>query len=148
MRIIPTAFLILALSAIPAYAAGLPLKIAQVCVKALCVQAEIADTDQARSQGLMYRDSLADTEGMLFVFPSPDRYAFWMKNMRISIDIIWIDKDKRVVDIKSRVPPCGDACESMAPSNDALYVLELRSGFTDDHNIKIGDVVSIGQSHS
>jgi uncharacterized membrane protein (UPF0127 family) len=147
MRIIPSALLILALSAMPAYA-GLPLKIADVCVKGLCVKAEIADTDQARSQGLMYRDSLSDAEGMLFIFRSSERHAFWMKNMRISIDIIWIDKDKRVVDIKSRVPPCGGACESIMPSNDALYVLELRSGFTDDHNIKIGDVVSIGQSHS
>jgi uncharacterized membrane protein (UPF0127 family) len=116
----------------------------KVCIKTLCIDAEIADTDQARSIGLMNRESLADTEGMLFIFSLPDRYAFWMKNMRISIDIVWIDKDKRVVDIKSRVPPCGDACESMVPSNEALYVLELRSGSADDHKIKVGDIVSIG----
>lgn len=92
----------------------------------------------------MSRDSLADDRGMLFIFPSPDRYAFWMKNMRIPIDIIWIDKDKRIVDIRARVPPCGEVCESMVPAKEALYVLELSSGSVDDRNIKIGDVISIG----
>jgi hypothetical protein len=144
MRSILTAFLIAAISVTPVPSGASIKTTKKVCIKALCIDAEIADTDQARSIGLMNRESLADTEGMLFIFSSPGRYAFWMKNMRISIDIVWIDKDKRVVDIKSRVPPCGDACESMVPSNEALYVLELRSGSADDRKIKVGDIVSIG----
>jgi uncharacterized membrane protein (UPF0127 family) len=144
MRSLLAAFLIVALSSMPVLSSASPKTTKKVCVKSLCVKAEIADNDQARSIGLMNRDSLADTEGMLFVFPSPDRYAFWMKNMRISIDIIWIDKDKRIVDIRTRVPPCGEVCGSMVPAKEALYVLELRSGSADDRKIKIGDIVSIG----
>jgi uncharacterized protein len=117
---------------------------ARVCVKDACVAAEIADSDAARMKGLMFRESLADTEGMLFVFPSPARYSFWMMNMRIPLDIIWIDASRRIVDIKAGAPPCtANSCESMMPRSDALYVLEVPEGFARRHQADIGDTVTI-----
>jgi uncharacterized membrane protein (UPF0127 family) len=157
MRIILAVILILVLSVIPSYSESLPNtlpnrlkeipKTDQIRINNEWIEVDIAETDQERAQGLMNRESLEDDHGMLFIFPSPDRYAFWMKNMRIPIDIIWIDKDKRVVDIKSRVPPCGEVCESMVPAKEALYVLELASGSVEDRHIKIGDVISINWPH-
>ncbi|MFA6384652.1 MAG: DUF192 domain-containing protein [Candidatus Omnitrophota bacterium] len=117
---------------------------ARVCVKDACVNAEIADTDGARMTGLMYRGSLAENGGMLFVFPGPGRYSFWMMNMRFPLDIIWIDETRRIVDIKAGVEPCAaGSCESILPRSDALYVLEVPAGFTLRHQAAIGDTVSI-----
>jgi uncharacterized protein len=154
MRIILAVIVILVLYVIPSYSESLPntlphtikeiRKIDHIRINNQWIEVEIAETDQDRAQGLMNRDSLRDDEGMLFIFPSPDKYAFWMKNMRIPIDIIWIDKDKRIVDIKTRVPPCGEVCESMVPAKEALYVLELASGSVEGRHIKIGDIISIG----
>ncbi|MDO8749434.1 MAG: DUF192 domain-containing protein [Candidatus Omnitrophota bacterium] len=126
-----------------------------VCVKDVCVQAEIVDTDAARQRGLMFRENLPEGQGMLFVFETEGRYGFWMKNMRFPIDIIWIDKEKRVVDIKPNLSPCQEVCESFAggdreksceifePRAKALYALEVHAGFSRRNKIEIGDKVSI-----
>lgn len=126
-----------------------------VCVKDACVQVEVVDTDAARQLGLMFRENLPEERGMLFVFETEGRYGFWMKNMRFPIDILWIDKDKRMVDIKSFLKPCVEvdepfegghresSCESYAPSGKAFYALEVKAGFVGKHKIKIGDSISI-----
>jgi len=117
---------------------------ARVCVNTACVTAEIADSDATRTKGLMFRESLADTEGMLFIFPQPGRYSFWMMNMRFPLDIIWIDETRRIVDIKTGVKPCtSGSCESILPRSDALYVLEVPEGFTRRYQTAVGDTVSI-----
>ena len=90
----------------------------------------------------MFRGGLADNRGMLFLFPQENFYPFWMKNMRFPLDIIWIDKDKRIVDIKTDVPTCNQTCESLTPGDKALYVLEVNAGFAKKNEIKIGDRVS------
>jgi uncharacterized membrane protein (UPF0127 family) len=115
--------------------------IKEVCFKNTCVQAEIADTESKRRLGLMFRKNLPENQGMLFIFEREDRYSFWMKNMQISLDIIWIDKDKRIVDIKTNVPPCNDYCEGLTPRDKAQYVLEVNTGFAEKNIIKIGDRV-------
>lgn len=89
----------------------------------------------------MFRKHLAKDRGLLFVFKEEGFYRFWMKNMRFPLDIIWISNDKRIVDIKKNVAPCGSACESLAPLARALYVLEVNSGFVSEHNIKIGQKI-------
>lgn len=116
--------------------------IKEVCFQNICVQAEIVDTESKRQLGLMFRKSLPENEGMLFIFEQEERYNFWMKNMQVSLDIIWIDKDKRVVDIRINVPPCKDSCEGLTPRGKAQYVLEVNAGFTERNRIKIGDEVS------
>jgi hypothetical protein len=111
-----------------------------VCFKKACVQAEVADTNGARARGLMFRKKLLLTQGMLFIFPSDDRHTFWMKNMRFPIDIIWIDRDKTIVDIKAGVVPCtATRCQSFIPKALARYVVEVAAGFTQKNRIKVGD---------
>jgi len=111
----------------------------RVCIENTCIKAEIADDDYTRQQGLMYRESLADDRGMLFVFQDEGEYGFWMKNMLIPLDIIWISKDMQVVDISANVEPCRDTCDNITPKKAVKYVLEVQSGFVDKHKIRLGD---------
>ena len=90
---------------------------------------ELADTDVARARGLMFREQLATDRGMLFVFGEPAQWVFWMKNTKVPLDIIWVGKDKRIVDIAEEVPGCvQDPCLQYQPSKDATYVLEVPAG--------------------
>ena len=93
------------------------------------VQAELADTPQKRSRGLMFRERLALNAGMLFVFEDAGEWSFWMKNTKVALDILWIGPDKRIVYIEENVPICRqDPCPEYKPSKNALYVLELPAG--------------------
>ena len=93
------------------------------------VQAELADTPQKRSKGLMFRERLAPEAGMLFVFEDAGEWSFWMKNTKVTLDILWIGPDKKIVYIEEHVPTCHqDPCPEYKPSKDALYVLELPAG--------------------
>ncbi len=104
------------------------------------VSVEIAATDAERQRGLMFRTHLAPNEGMIFIFDEVGFYPFWMKNTLIPLDMIWLDPDGRVVSIAASVPPCkADPCPTYPPSADALYVVEVVSGFTKKHGVKIGD---------
>lgn len=132
--------------------AGSALK--QVCLRDACIDVEIADTDAKRQKGLMYRENLPENQGMLFIFEYEAPHRFWMKNTLIPLDIIWIDKDKRIVDIKANAAPCKEICEpfeggykernceSFTPSAKALYALEVSAGFTKTHKITIGDHIT------
>ena len=91
---------------------------------------EIADDDAERARGLMFRDELADGHGMLFIHEREAPQAYWMKNTRIALDILYFDDALKLVSQQRDVPPCsaGDRCPpypSMAP---ARYVLELNAG--------------------
>jgi len=113
----------------------------KVCFKNVCLIAEIADDNFKRQQGLMFRKSLPENEGMLFVFDEEQRYSFWMKNMFIPLDFIWISKDKRIIDIMTDVKPCVDACDNLIPKEKVKYVLEVNSGFVSKHKLNLGDQV-------
>jgi len=116
----------------------------KVCLKGICVDSEIADTDQERTKGLMYREDLGKGKAMLFIFDTAAVYSFWMKNMRFSLDMIWIGADKRIVDIKTDVPPCSqNVCESFTPAGPAQFVLECPAGFVKKHGISVRDPVTI-----
>lgn len=108
---------------------------------------EIADTDDTRQRGLMFRKTLAPTEGMIFVFPMPGDYPFWMKNTLIPLDMLWLDAQARIVAIAHSVPPCkADPCPTFPPPNPtgpATYVVELVSGFAKAHNLKVGETVAL-----
>ena len=106
--------------------------------------ADVADTDEARARGLMFRDALAEDEGMLFVFETPQRYAFWMKNVRMPLDILWLDGRGRVVWLVESAPPCeADPCPTYVPGAKASSVLETAGGFARRHRVAVGDTVSI-----
>ena len=89
----------------------------------------------------MFRKTLAEHDGMLFIFQDEDSYSFWMKNMNFPLDIIWVDKDKKIVDIKKNVPACLGPCQPLSPSAKARYVIEVSAGFTDRHSVSIGQEV-------
>lgn len=92
---------------------------------------EVADDEQERKQGLMNRNSLPSQSGMLFVFDKPDIYAFWMKDTRIPLDMIWINGSGVIVDIQKAVPCLTDECESYVPAVSGSYVLEVNAGISD-----------------
>jgi uncharacterized protein len=106
------------------------------------VQVEVAANDELRAQGLMYRDRLREAHGMIFVFARTDVYPFWMKNTLIPLDMVWIDEGRRVVHVKTSVPPCqADPCPSYDPQVPARYVLEVAGGVAKQHGLKAGDLL-------
>ncbi len=108
-----------------------------------CISAEIARTDSEKQLGLSYRETLGKNEGMLFTYESEEARAFWMKNMKIPIDIIWLDKDKDIVYIHENLQPCKTAsCPMYLPDKKAMYALEVNAGFVKENNISAGDKVS------
>lgn len=106
------------------------------------VRVGVADTPAARKQGLSGRPGLAPDEGLLFVFEKEGTWGFWMKDMRFSIDIVWVGKDGRVVFTKERATP-ESYPEAFVPPAPALYVVELPEGYCASHNVHIGSIVSL-----
>jgi uncharacterized protein len=105
------------------------------------ILAELADTTEKRATGLMYRSSLPKDQGMLFTFPEPQAWTFWMKNTRIPLDIIWMDRNKRIVHVERNVPGCSrqdESCPQYQPNEDALYVLEVAAGQSDALQLQRG----------
>ena len=93
-------------------------------------QVEIADTEEARARGLMFRDRLEDGHGMLFIHERQEPLAYWMKNTRIPLDILYFDNARRLVSQQRDVPPCwsGRGCPAYPSDGAARYVLELNAG--------------------
>jgi uncharacterized membrane protein (UPF0127 family) len=105
------------------------------------VLADIADTEEKRTIGLSSRNTLSPDAGMLFLFPEEGHHGIWMKHMRFPIDIIWISKDFRIVDIKKNVSP-DTYPDIFRPSSPALYILETTAGFSDKYTITTKEKVS------
>ncbi len=116
-----------------------PLNTKVLTVGQTSITVEMADTETTRAQGLSGRRGLADHTGMLFVFDKPGFYGFWMKDMKFSLDMIWIDENWKVVDITKNASPKSFPGTYMS-SEPVKYVLEVPAGFTEQNNIKIGDV--------
>ena len=102
---------------------------------------EAADTEEKRSQGLMFRRNLAKNSGMLFVFPGDTHAPFWMKNTLLPLDILFIDAAGRIVDFASMEPCSLDPCPLYASSHPYRYALETSQGFIQTHQIRRGDRV-------
>lgn len=104
------------------------------------IDIEIADNDAERAQGLMFRDSMPENAGMLFLMETEEPQAFWMKNTILSLDIMFVNADRRIVSIhKSCKPYSLDQIESGKP---AMYVVEVNAGYADRHGLKTGDLIS------
>ena len=91
---------------------------------------EVATTDAQRERGLMFRDALAVDHGMLFIHERQQPLAYWMKNTRIPLDILFFDDARKLVAQQRDVPPCtlGDACPAYPSAAPARFVLELNAG--------------------
>jgi uncharacterized membrane protein (UPF0127 family) len=104
------------------------------------VTAELAVTDEERSRGLMFRDNVLPGQGMLFVFEEEDLHSFWMKNTLVSLDMLWLGRDRRIIHIARNVPPCAaEPCPTYGPETPALFVLELKAGQADVLGLKLQD---------
>ena len=107
---------------------------------------EVSDDDTERARGLMFRDAMANDSGMLFIHDAEEPQAYWMKNTRIPLDILYIDDDRKLVAQQRDVPPCslGDACPSYPSEAPARYVLELNAGEAARLGLKDGAEVRFG----
>ena len=103
------------------------------------IDVEIADTAPDREIGLMVRAELADTQGMLFLFPLEEFRAFWMKNTAIPLDIIFVSAKMKIVTIHQSTVPFAET--SYGSTEPAQYVVEVNAGFARKHGIQLGDRV-------
>jgi hypothetical protein len=97
------------------------------------ISIEVADNENERTQGLMYRDSLPSMSGMLFMFPTEEPLSFWMKNTRFSLDIIYIDSERKIVSISKNTTPY--SLESIPSAGPAMYVVEVPAGFSNKYGL-------------
>jgi uncharacterized protein len=103
----------------------------------------IPDSNEEKQIGLSKTESLRDDEGMLFLFDNPDFYPFWMKDMKIPIDIIYI-RDNKIVTIHENIQPPDDSAQELniyTPSEVSDKVLEIKAGLSKKYDFKIGDEV-------
>lgn len=112
--------------------------------KAFGLQVELALTDAAREQGLMFRKSLADGAGMLFIFPSAEPHSFWMKNTLIPLDMIFADTDGLVLGCVEQAEPMTTSPRTVA--GDSKYVLEVPGGWCADHAVGRGAHLIVGEA--
>ena len=112
------------------------------------LEVQIADTEPRRVRGLMFQDQLSYDQGMIFVFDKPGLYSLWMLNMQFSLDMMWFDEDGKIVHIEKDVPPCKTpleiaTCQSVIPEGQAVYVLEVTSGFIEQNNVTKDSILRI-----
>lgn len=101
------------------------------------IHAFIADTDQKEELGLGYRQSLPPDGGMIFAFDNSGIYDFWMENMKFPLDIVWIGADKKVVGVVRALSP-ETYPNTVSPSKEVAYVLEINSGAAANFDIATG----------
>ena len=100
---------------------------------------EIADTDQSRKQGLSGTRRLPADRALVFVFDYDNHWGIWMKDMNYSIDIVWLDSSKRVVDYALEASPDSYPTKTFTPKEAARYVVEFQSGTVKSKGIRVGD---------
>ena len=114
---------------------------ANACFKQHCFNLEIANTYKERRQGLMYVNNMPKKNGMLFIWKTEKIRHMWMKNTYIPLDILWLNKEFRIVHIHNNARIL-DLTPLKSPT-PAQYVIELNAGITSENHILIGDTVSI-----
>ena len=108
---------------------------------------ELALTPEEQAQGLMFRESLPDRSGMLFLFDQAGDHHFWMKNTMIPLDMIWMDESGKVVFVSANTPPCrADPCATYGPDASARQVLEIAGGMAAKEQITIGSTLKISDA--
>lgn len=123
---------------LPGWARSDPLLTFPLKIRGHALRVELADTDESRRIGLMYRRSMAENQGMLFVYEQPGLHAMWMKNTLIPLSVAFIDRDGRIINIEDMAP---QTLESHGARAEASYSLEVNLGWFSKHGIKPGDRV-------
>ncbi|MBS1268709.1 MAG: hypothetical protein MAG458_01441 [Nitrosopumilus sp.] len=112
------------------------------------LEVQIADTEPRRVRGLMFQEQLPFDQGMIFVFDKPGLYSLWMLNMQFPLDMMWFDENGKIVHIEKNVPPCKTpleitTCQSIVPDGQATYIIEVTSGFVEQHKITKNSILNI-----
>ncbi len=109
-------------------------------------QVEVADDDAERARGLMFRDELAPGSGMIFLHEREEPQAYWMKNTKIPLDILYFDSARKLVAQQRDVPPCsaGNGCPPYPSNAPARYVLELNAGEAAKLKLQAGAELTFG----
>lgn len=105
------------------------------------IEVEFAKNDEERALGLMYRSSMDEHQGMWFIFPEEAPRSFYMRNTEIPLDIIYLDKDKKVVSIAKNARPYDET--SLPSEKPAMYVLEINGGLSNKWGIEKGDRMEV-----
>ncbi len=116
---------------------------AQAIIGSEVIELEVANTEQQQGLGLMFRKSLPANRGMLFAFDQPQDTRFWMKNVEISLDIIFL-KDGIIQAIATNVPPCKSSpCPTYGAQTPIDQVIELRGERAAELGLKVGDRIIV-----
>lgn len=111
------------------------------------VRAEVMTHPQDMMRGMMFRDSLPEGRGMLFIHGEPGFYPYWMFQVKVPLDIIWMDQNGVVVEIAPETPPCASTdpkeCPNYGGNKKALMVLELPAGSAEKHGVRVGRRIEI-----
>ena len=108
------------------------------------VRVEVADDLAEQAKGLMYRTTLGENRGMLFVYPDERELSFWMKDTLIPLSIAFIDRERRIIDIQD-MKPLDDEPPHYVSAEPAQYALEVNQGFFEKGGVKVGDRVDVPQ---
>jgi uncharacterized protein len=112
------------------------------------IRAEVMRDPVEMMRGMMFRDSLAPDRGMLFIHGEPGKYPYWMYQVRIPLDIVWMDLNHRIVEISANTPPCNvpkdkaSTCPTYGGHEKAIFVLELGGGIAAKHGLRVGQSLS------
>lgn len=106
---------------------------------------EVVDDQASREKGLMGREALGENEGMIFDFPKGTRPAIWMRNMVISLDLLFLDEQGTIVQIFQRVPPCqAMPCEIYKAEQPLRFVIEVAAGTASRLGLEPGQQIDLG----
>ncbi len=104
------------------------------------IDIEIAADGASRNQGLMFREYMGELQGMLFIFERTQEISMWMRNTIIPLDMLFIDADKKIVDIALNTTPFSE--EQIVAKVPVMYVIEVNAGFVEKYGIETGQMVS------
>ena len=129
---------LLALAALPAFA-DTPMHTAVLKIGAHRIKVEVAETDEQREKGLMFRKQMGRDDGMLFIFDEPAYHAMWMKNTLIPLSVAFLDAQGTILNILDMEP---QTLDSHAAAGPAIYAIETNKGWFEGKKIKAGDKVT------
>ena len=105
---------------------------------------EIADSEYETQTGLMYRESMKNSQGMLFIFDDVAEHSFYMKNTQFSLDIIYIDENLKIASFQKNTIPFNEA--SLLSGVPVQYVLEVNGGLSDTWGLQVGDSIQYNRN--
>ncbi|MFC2136169.1 DUF192 domain-containing protein [Bacteroidota bacterium] len=103
------------------------------------IDIELAEDEEKRANGMMYRNKMEENQGMLFIFPREERQSFWMMNTVLSLDMLFVNSQNVVVNIHKDAVPFDKS--SYASTGPAQYVVEVNAGYCDKYGIEPGDKI-------